>query len=89
MSTKHTPGPWKAVGVEHIEAAAIGEIVAHTYDWQGEGERMANCRLLASAPDLLQFAINVALAIEENGEAVNLQNILADANEAIAKAQAE
>ncbi len=42
-------------------------------------------RLIALAPELLQFAINVAVAIEENGAETNIDNILSDATELIAR----
>lgn len=44
--------------------------------------------LLLAAPELLQFAINVSIAIEENGGAANVSNMLEDANEIIGKIQA-
>lgn len=63
MSAKHTPGPWHCVGiwVEHeddnvadicdCDPASMGQgHLGRTYD-----EMRANAKLIAAAPDMLEF----------------------------------
>lgn len=57
-ATKHTPGPWKVVEIDHAT-----KIVAPNRKWavcghmnatdEDAGELAANARLIAAAPDLL------------------------------------
>ena len=62
METKHTPGPWmqplqaNSVTIRHPHVISDnGEIAIAT--WQGsEQVTNANARLIAAAPELLEFA---------------------------------
>ena len=72
MVDKHTPGPWYAVGfqveIEDNDApdicncwpAVFGQI-----DTRPTAEILANARLIAAAPDLLELAKEVCEAIYE------------------------
>lgn len=54
---KHTPKPWTASAV--AVRAANGNLLCHCYDSTGIGGRaaqQANARLIAAAPELLEFA---------------------------------
>jgi hypothetical protein len=62
MSTKHTPGPWFYTGKHNdCEVRYVGtnredhyhEEVATLYHGEGE-EQIANARLIAAAPELLE-----------------------------------
>ena len=54
--TKHTPGPWKAVGLTVCQVPPGGrEIIfgAHNTRSGDKDERQANAHLIAAAPELL------------------------------------
>jgi hypothetical protein len=55
MATQnHTPGPWKT-NCLHIERQNGQSIAATVHDsWQTEEEELANARLIAAAPELLE-----------------------------------
>jgi hypothetical protein len=62
MQTKHTPGPWHLL-LTHGAAFEIGDhsdlnkanILCTRYEWEERaGEMLANGRLMAAAPDLLE-----------------------------------
>ena len=55
MSTQHTPGPWTMDGAT-IEAAGHASVVGIYQEHSGAlyGESLANARLCAAAPDLLE-----------------------------------
>lgn len=52
MTTKHTPGPWKAEG-QRVSAPGILSVCLCNANGQ---DPFANARLIAAAPDLLAFA---------------------------------
>jgi hypothetical protein len=55
QKTQHTPPPWRtSSGLDAVESLATGETIAVMHDWQSDAERIANCRLIASAPELLR-----------------------------------
>ena len=59
MNTQHTPGPWNVTGLYVRERD--GGLVASINDlWHDQktpkGEKNANARLMAAAPDLLALA---------------------------------
>ena len=59
MSAQHTPGPWYAVGfqveIENDNQPDICNTDPETFGQHGRSipERLANCRLIAAAPDML------------------------------------
>jgi len=79
METKHTQGPWEAVGVNVWHKENMGFRVA---DCRGENvdQACANARLIAAAPDLLE----ALLAVKKHGYLAGDNAQLVDA--AIAKA---
>lgn len=99
METKHTPGPWIAVGrwVEHV-SDGVGDICncdPSSMDQEHLGrsseECMANARLIACALELLELVIALRDAIERelivNPAMEDSTGVLFDgANELIAKA---
>jgi hypothetical protein len=83
--SNHTPGPWRELYTRVDDAS--GYQIAHL-DLHGksEGERDANRRLIAAAPDLLKALRALVLADQEQG----LDDTLFDAaRAAIAKATGE
>ena len=86
--SKHTPGPWKIDGEsDRVIVAHDGETLAQTYFVYGDRDRqypqsIANARLIAAAPDLLEacrFALSIIGHPDDAGT-----NAIADA---IAKAE--
>ena len=63
--TKHTPGPWRTRYIKTLNPAiaAAESIVAtvNSVNPQNPEERIANARLIAAAPDMLE-ALEVARA---------------------------
>lgn len=97
MTQKHTPGPWHmgegngegcvfktGEGRSRFEpqtGTALFPICSFAMGWSDE-EDMANGRLLAAAPDLLE-ALRYALGCIESGDTSDMQPV----REAIAKAE--
>lgn len=82
----HTPGPWRQTGV-NIRAgdALIAFATDHYADEHTlESEKLANARLISSAPDLLRALRQIESALEHEPEMYS--DILLIAREAIAKA---
>lgn len=50
--SKHSPGPWR-LDVDNLNVYSSG-MVAQTYGHVHNGERAANARLIAAAPELLE-----------------------------------
>lgn len=94
--TRHTPGPWRSVhrssGAD-IEAA--GKVVAHVPWLDAEG--MANARLIAAAPELLEALERLESLTRHGWHGADRESIdgqyfaggLKRAQEAIAKAKGE
>lgn len=61
---KHTPGPW-SVHAGRMPEIRAGSINISDIRWNGHNERygMANAKLIAAAPDLLEVARNLHHAI--------------------------
>lgn len=66
MKTEHTPGPWRVVDSMGDSGRAVvggnNELIADCYADSAEGYNLpedygANARLIASAPELLDFAL--------------------------------
>ena len=75
METKHTPGPWAYHNTPtpfiHVAAGGlpICQIYTSTAHGQSMGEQFANARLIAAAPDLLAFVLEM-FAESEKGMAM-------------------
>lgn len=93
MKTTHTPGPWKVSSLAPLNICKDnGTLIADCCNaWQSfDGEREANARLIAAAPDLLaalETLANIA-AVFPNELHEKHQDII-DARAAIAKAKGE
>ena len=101
MNTKHTPGPWELFELkDHMRILIPGLEIALI--WHGRADFpppdiLANARLIAAAPDLLELARKVAgyleylpALLEEAqmvGHAGNCTIIAKEARAAIAKAE--
>jgi hypothetical protein len=72
----HTPGPWRLLplnwGLQILPATSsiarkrpvIGTVSAWTDDKREDQEALANARLIAAAPDLLEALINLKEAVD-------------------------
>lgn len=89
----HTPGPWHVEG-QYIHGPDGNRFLAVA----GDGEGIANARLIAAAPELLaaledqvncwEAMLEHALRLEDSGMAYSCRNALHHARAAIAKATA-
>lgn len=98
---KHTPGPWHATanGGDDYDARPLmvcggrdAELIAdcRTHDWIGDDEKVANAKLIATAPDLLA-RLEQALACFEKWHEIakHESNMLRLMRKTIAKAKGE
>ena len=89
MTTKHTPGPWRAVGRDilslHAYPRASGPLVC-TVDDNDDRFTEADARLIAAAPDLLA-ACEVLLDAVARGD--HKDKALRTARAAVKKARGE
>jgi hypothetical protein len=73
MTDKHTPGPWQAVtndtGAFAIESDGdLTAVICQRADWPSrKDESLANARLIAAAPDLLEALQECATRLEKAG----------------------
>ena len=97
-SVKHTPGPWKVSaqvnGKRHVvrEGCQAGEsALCMLPEGRIESERMANARLIASAPELLAacLAFNDAYSFISENAPAPLMHAVRKARAAIARARGE
>ena len=58
--SKHTPGPWEVIGSTIAPSGLLADEVATVAIQPRDGEKQANARLIASAPELLE-ALSTAL----------------------------
>ena len=99
MNTKHTPGPWTVeTGSFYVSIRAPSRMVGDTRVIGGkpDDENLANARLIAAAPDLLEALGDAAAMLEvyatgktnsaTHGQAVSA---IRDALAALAKARGE
>lgn len=97
MSRKkeHTPGPWT---IREPNGAGHGFSIPEIGAWFGtlawEPETMANARLCAAAPDLLEALEELRSAVvdldqDEESSVTHCENLLRKARLAIAKARGE
>lgn len=99
MNAKHTPGPWEAVDSMTVRTplSAGGFMVADLPCHTPHGERIANAKLIAAAPELLAAAnafVELYEAFEivvgtENGSTNRVHCALDAARAAIAKAKGD
>lgn len=95
MTTQHTPGPWDR---EHV-SPRITNIVSHTpeksivcsLDVPEHGSKLANARLIAAAPDMLQALTTITVLSHlipqpANHDGLQLADAIAQARAAIAAA---
>ena len=80
--TKHTAAPWHHGGYEIQDDK--GALICNLSGWRGEQQTLANARLIAAAPELLE-ALKVLVA---NG-GIGSEDMFDDARAAIAKATGE
>lgn len=74
MNTKHTPGPWVSVGawVEHPDdnipdiCTCNPEDMGQSYLPRSDQEILANARLIAAAPDMLQAIEELLILCDES-----------------------
>lgn len=66
MTTNHTPGPWRQTGVNVRAGDALICYATnhHANTETPESEKLANARLIASAPDLLSALQRLVLEVE-------------------------
>jgi hypothetical protein len=81
---KHTPGPWSAERVWDIPETKVhayfhGEpyALAEVYSTFTSGEREANAKLIAAAPDLLDALRAMREAFPSHGASMNAQQAAA------------
>ena len=97
MNTTHTPGPWHVdivIGGEHIPAIFAGRVKVASINpylvgQDNAGDRMANARLIAAAPDLLEALQFVGEFYQRNFDVmpVAFETVIAIADAALAKAE--
>ena len=72
MSSKHTAGPWGVANGTRICQTTIGfEILGdrglETHDYISDEEALANARLIAAAPEMLEALLNLVCCPAFNG----------------------
>lgn len=98
-TTKHTPGPWRAIAGAYGPRVETDQgIIIAKLNWretlrggeydegEQEGQHEANADLIASAPELLA-ALERFVAFASKTPSQNLQGIVDQANQAISKAK--
>lgn len=79
MKTQHTPGPWNVSECGSIEFA--DGFLGEAYDFNGTTKTdlpmMANARLMAAAPELLEFVEGVAEGLKTGGNPGYLEDAVA------------
>ena len=102
----YTPGPWGVSSwepngkrkIEYINVDAQDRPICRVHDQDGDGEREANARLIAAAPDLLACLYEAVDQIERirdnkplmvNGSIRMFHDLLPEFKAAIAKAAGE
>ena len=77
MTKKHTPGPWRVgsfktlhTSVDHVysdKSKEPEEGIVRCYQWVGKEEALANARLVAAAPELLEALEGMLTLQDPNG----------------------
>ena len=85
----YTKGPWRAAG-EHV-FSVNGRLTVTRVDYGTEDERLANARLIAAAPEMLEALCNISAlarkAIDNGSSNANYHHFEGFARSAIAKAK--
>lgn len=87
--TKHTPGPWGAIGADVKTAGPTSRVIC----WTGIAsdialdEVRANARLIAAAPDMLNALLDVLDFWDDPN--MSMSELKGRVRDAIAKAQGE
>jgi hypothetical protein len=92
MTSKHTTGPWKCDGLDIMAyAEQHGQTIAHVQPSlpQFQAEVIANARLIAAAPDLLEALEGLLAVAVEVGELPPDFGQTRAARAALAKAKGE
>jgi hypothetical protein len=96
MSEGHTPGPWFAVGYQvEIESETVADICTTNANLFGQGglhddaRAMANARLIAAAPDMLEMLEVARDCLEVSNYEGEDDEVLAAIASVIAKAKGE
>lgn len=96
MTTKHTPGPWDYKCAPNGDCGIISEemyILAETFsairaqDENAQAESVANARLIAAAPDMLEALKKFASWDQCWPGNINLEGVCELGRAAIAKAE--
>ena len=68
MSAKHTPGPWEWNDATDIYDPRTGATICEFYRTPREGTvQMANARLIAAAPDMLEVLKQALIPLVDAG----------------------
>lgn len=94
MSAQHTKGPWKVFYAANGTMLGVGQVTglgiadADGGLWGPGGEKEANARLIAAAPELLEALRPFAAVMADIGETEADEDTFRNANRAYAKAPA-
>ena len=96
LIVKHTPGPWFAVGYQvEIESDTVADICTTNANLFGQGglhddaRAMANARLIAAAPDMLEMLEVARDCLEVSNYEGEDDEVLAEIASVIARAKGE
>lgn len=94
--TKWTPGPWRVSGDDDDEfwcvAIPLSDVDFECLDIKADDRGRANCRLIASAPDLyeaLEKLMSVPIVADYAGDNVHLDAAISAARAALSRAKGE
>lgn len=91
--TKHTAGPWVTDGYNRITSKKhqydeSGKFIAETKSWEtGETEALANARLIAAAPELLEVLVSVRKGVSPDMDTRDCEYLRGIIDAAISKAK--
>jgi len=93
MSAQHTPGPWfingPFIGPRLSPDSGILLKVARVAGDEGDGECIANARLIAAAPELLELACQYLSDLHHPPQGDSLKRRIERAEKIIAKARGQ
>ena len=88
MSAKHTPGQWWDSGLE-VGAGPLMDVKVAKVSGANYEEALANTRLIAAAPELLEALERAVRALHNDGKDSLYGDVLKPARAAIAKAKGD